>query len=213
VDYFIVPNQIMPDGFHQYRSTNPLTIPVSFKLHAFDKAYCPNGALSVLQIAALLHSFTLPYSSINGSLSVNFSQANPGAIPNSDRDSVLNNAIQGDDTYSVSSDTGSNFLPPTALRLDLMAVDSNTPGITCIGYLKDVKARLLGPFLRGPGNSYNLPTAGEFEFTFVHVPGYLGNYNITNNSVQQSAVVVQAFASNVQKKLYNTISIGAPPSQ
>ena len=56
-EYMVVPSQVMPDGLHQYKWTNPLVIPFSFKLHAFDEEFCPNGALSLLETVALLHSF------------------------------------------------------------------------------------------------------------------------------------------------------------
>jgi hypothetical protein len=208
-------NQVItsPDGFHQYKATNPLSIPISFKLHAFDKEFCPNGALSLLQIAALLHSFTLPLSNSGGTtLSVTAQQADPAATPAGDLNSVQSRSATTDTGYNITPDSGSDFAPPVTLRLDLMAIDANTPGIVCIGYVKDVNAKLLGPFLRGPAQAYNLPTAGDFEFTFVHVPGYGNNFNITGNIPQQEATISQAYANTVRKQLYNTVSLSQTSS-
>lgn len=208
-DYLVVSSQVMPDGIHQYRSTSPLVIPVSFKLHSFDKEYCPKGALSLLQLAALLNSFSLPLSNSTGAtpLRVTVAQSNPGATPNGETDSLTNRAQSADNPYSVTPESGANFYPPVTLRLELVFVDENNPGIICTGYLKDLRVRLNGPFLRGPGRSYNLPTSGDFEFSFVHVPGYGNNFSIATNTTGQDATMGQAFAGDVKTKLYNTVDI------
>lgn len=209
VDYLVVNSQVMPDGIHQYKSTAPLVIPISFKLHAYDKEYCPKGALSLMQLAALLHSFSLPLSNSNGPtpLRVSVGQSQPGTPPNNETDSLTNRAQSSDNPYSVTPESGSNFAPPVTLRLELIYVDENNPGIMCTGYLKDLRVRLQGPFLRGPGNSYNLPTSGEFEFSFVHVPGYGNNFSITTNTTGGDATMGQAFAGDVKDKFYNTLAI------
>lgn len=210
VEYLVVPAMTMPDGFHQYKWTNPLNIPVAFKLHSFDKEFCPNGALSVLQAAALLHSFTLPISDASGKVAqhVTAQQANPGATPNGETDSLTSRGSSTDLNYQTLTEEGSNFAAPVTLRLDLMFIDETTPGICCIGYLKDVKVKLNGPFLRGQNRAFNLPSSGEFEFTFVHVPQYGNSFNIAQNTpVQQADVSAQAFADDVRDKLYNTLDI------
>lgn len=209
VEYLVVNSQVMPDGIHQYKATQPLNIPFSFKLHAFDKEFCPQGALSLLQLASLLHSFSLPLSNTSGTtpLRVTVAQSQPQTPPKGETDSLVSRAQSADNPYNVSPESGADFYPPVTLRLELVFVDEDNPGIICTGYVKDVRVRLLGPFLRGPGRSYNLPTAAEYEFTFVHVPGYGNNFSIAANTNGQDATMGQAFATDVKGKLYNTIDI------
>lgn len=209
VEYLVVNSQVMPDGIHQYKSTQPLSIPVSFKLHAFDKEFCPQGALSLLQLASLLHSFSLPLSSTGGStpLRVTVAQSQPQATPKGETDSIVNRAQSADNPYNVSPESGADFFPPVTLRLELVFVDENNPGIICTGYVKDVRVRLNGPFLRGPAQSYNLPTSADYEFTFVHVPGYGNNFSIAANTTGQDATMGQAFATDVKNKFYNSVDI------
>lgn len=206
VEYLVVNNQVMPDGIHQYKSTQPLSIPMSFKLHSFDKDFCPQGALSLLQVSALLHSFSLPISGsgTGTTVQVTASQTQPGAAPSNQTDSKVGRAQTTDSPYSVTPESGSDFAPPVTLRLELMFVDENSPGIICTGYIKDVRVRLIGPWLRGPGRSSNLPTSAEYEFTFVHVPGYGNGFNLAANTVNPDATLAQAFADDVRQKFYNT---------
>jgi len=58
--YRIAANMVMPDGIHQYMSTNPLEIPFNFKLHYGDTEYCREGSLTLLKLAARLHSLVAP---------------------------------------------------------------------------------------------------------------------------------------------------------
>lgn len=209
VEYLVVNSQVMPDGIHQYKSTQPLNIPVAFKLHSFDKEFCPQGALSLLQLAALLHSFSLPISSTGGTtpLRVTVAQSQPQAVPKGETDSLVGRSQSADNPYNVTPESGSDFYPPVTLRLELVFVDENNPGVICTGYVKDVRVRLNGPFLRGPARSYNLPTSADFEFTFVHVPGYGNNFSIAANTLGKDATMGQAFGDDVKSKLYNTIDI------
>ncbi len=205
VEYLVVPNMVMPDGIHQYKWTNPLSIPFSFKLHYLDKEFCPKGALSILQIAGLLNSFALPISSSpQTSLQVTIAQKNPGQTANGETDSLTNRAQSSDTPYNVTPESGADFSPPVTLRLELIFVDESSPGIVCTGYVKDVRVRLLGPWNRGPGRSANLPSAAEYEFTFVHVPGYGNNFSVTSNPAGVDSNMTQAFADDVKNKLYNT---------
>jgi hypothetical protein len=50
----------MADGIHYYKGVRPLDIPFSFRLHAFDKDFCPNGVYTMLQLAGRLHAMALP---------------------------------------------------------------------------------------------------------------------------------------------------------
>ena len=208
VEYLVVNNQVMPDGFHQYKWTNPLNIPFSFKLHAFDREYCPQGALSLLQVASLLQSFALPLSG-NGtnSIPVTAGATNPGAALSGANDSKESRGQSADTNYGVSDDKVSKFFAPVTLRLELVFTDEGNPGIMCNGYVKDVRTKLNGPWLRGPGRSQNLPSSAEYEFTFVHVPGYGNSTNIRNSTALSDTSSVQAFAADVRQKMYNTVKL------
>lgn len=209
VEYMIVNSQVMPDGVHQYKATQPLSIPFSFSLHAFDKEYCPQGALSLLQVAALLESFALPIS-VTGTgtaVYVKVAQAQPGQTPSNDVNSKISRSQVPDSPYSTELAANADFRPPVTLRLELVFVDDNSPGIVCTGYVKDVKSRLKGPWLRGPNRSANLPTSCDYEFTFVHVPGYGNSEKVYGNSLGQDATMAQAYADDVKKKLYNTLNL------
>jgi len=206
VEYMVVNSQVMPDGIHQYKWTNPLNIPFTFKLHSFDKEFCPKGAKSLLELAALLHAMALPISKSGQATKINVTvnQTKPNAAPANDASSQTARAQASDSPYNVTPQTDADFSPPVTLRLELIFVDSGGPGIVCTGYLKDVRVKLNGPWLRGPNRSCNLPTSGDFEFTFVHVPGYGNNFSISANTLGKNATMVQAFADDVKKKLYNT---------
>lgn len=206
VDYLTVNSQVMPDGIHQYRWTNPLSIPFSFKLHSFDKDYCPRGARSLLEIAALLHAMTAPISASGQAtkVAVTAGQKLPGETPANDANAQAARAVDSDASYRVTPQAGADFSPPVTVRLELIFVDEGAPGIVCNGYLKDVKAKLNGPWLRGPNRSQNLPTSGDFEFTFVHAPGYGNNFSIASNTLGKDATMAQAYAHDLKTGLYNT---------
>lgn len=205
VEYMVVNSPVMPDGIHQFKWTNPLTIPFSFKLHSFDKEYCPKGALSLLEAAALLHAMALPLSKSGKATSVwvSASQKNPAATPSNGSNEQAARAQATDSGYNITPQSESDFNPPVTLRLELLFTEEQAPGIVCTGYVKDVKVKLNGPWLRGKNRSYNLPTSADFEFTFVHVPGYGNNFSV-QSTTGQDAHMAQAFADDVKDKLYNT---------
>ena len=189
-----------PDGIHMYKGTSVLEIPFSFKLHAFDKEYCPSGALTLLQVAALLEALTLPFGPVNvpqtASTPGEIQQPAPGAEGDVNHAAVNGSAI----TYNVAQD----IYPPATCLLELIKTEIGGPGIVCRGYVKDAKVRLLGPFMRGPGQSQNLPSAGEFEFTFVHHPGHGNAIRTTQSSPLREQ---QAYAQIVKTNLYNTLGL------
>ena len=205
-EYMVVNNQMMPDGFHQYKWTNVAMIPFSFKLHSFDKEFCPEGALSVLKTAALLESFVVPLSGSkeNSGITVTANSKYPGEKPSNSASSEAQRAESAEKPYAVGADLGADFSPPVTLRLELIFTGEGLPGIYCVGYVKDVKAKLNGPWMRGPRRSQNLPTSGDFDFTFVHVPSQTNNYQITSSPVNPSSLVSQTYADDVKKLLFNT---------
>lgn len=210
-DYAVVTNPVYPDGVHLYKGTYPLEIPVSFSLHSFDREYCPKGALSLLSLAADLEALVLPFGP--DAISINVGQAaqqTPSKDPGQPKDKVPENTnasilANSDEAVSLVGSLNQNYnvYPPATCYLELIITDRQSPGITCVGYVKDVRVVLKGPWLRGPGISQNLPSAGEFSFTFVHHPGHGNAYNFGKN-VYANESEQQAMANKVRDRLFNT---------
>lgn len=217
-EYKVVRNMVIPDGVHQYMGTDPLEIPFSFKLHSYDEEYCKEGALSLVEIAARLHALVTPI----GDTSITVTVTNDGSLDergNIDPTATspkTDAAVNKNAASAKTSSTGQQQFnqagfqsnskaidPPVTVRLELLYTRSDGPGIICTGYIKDVKAVLMGPWLRGPDNSYNLPQAGEFSFTFVHRPGH-GNFYSKASGQAAISQQAQAYADFIRKRLYNT---------
>lgn len=192
-DYMVSTPYGLPDGVHQYRGTSVLEIPVSFKLHAFDREYCPKGVKTLLQVAADLQSLVLPFGPAALPVLIG-----PPPVPDRNDTSTLKGADRGAQlTYQVVTE---GIFPPATCYLELVITDRRSPGIACVGYVKEVSIKFSGPYLRGPEISQLLPTAGDFSFTFVHHPSHSNGYNAqTDVNVEQ-----HAFADTVKERLYNT---------
>jgi len=204
-EYNVHPNQVMPDGIHQYKHTSVLKIPVSFKLHYADTAYCTEGALTLLKIAARLHSFILPIKTGNEEIffGAKIGRDFPAATDDSQKEKDAQNANNSFDGIDVASVVGAEHIyNPVVCQLELMYIDENSPGIVCRGYVDEVSAKLQGPWLRGPELAFNLPTQAEYSFTFVHRPGH---QNPVDTKIVQRQP--QAFANDVRQKLYFTRSL------
>lgn len=187
-----------PDGFHQYHSTDPLSIPFSFRLHAQDDEYCTRGGLTLLEIAARLHAMSLPVHDASNYAYDRIAQK--AAAPAGAGTSEL--ALEASMTESQQKFVVANklsVLPPVSVLLDLIRTTEDGPGIRCVGYVKDVSVRLNGPFLRGPSSQdgYNIPTSGDFSFTFVHHPTH-------SNDGRSQNFNANAMAHVVRDRLYNT---------
>jgi hypothetical protein len=210
-DYAVNWNMVLPDGVHQYRGTKPLEIPVSFKLH-FDDPYCRKlkGALTLLQLAARLQSFILPISTFQRGATViprvqpTSTDAGKGK-PTDPQLSSDSGQQQIFEVSKVSSSKGGSIYPPITAWLHLVWTANDLPGISCIGYVREVKTILCGPWMRGPNQSFNMPTSAEFSFVFVHRPGHGNNFNFTSSENPPTiAETPQAFADDVKSSLYNT---------
>jgi hypothetical protein len=199
-DYMISTPIGFPDGIHMYKGTSVLKIPISFKLHAFDKDYCPDGAKTLLQVAALLESLTLPFGPVSVSQTWNSEGEHDNVPPQDSSASRLNSSNGSNTQHNIAQD----IYPPATCLLELIKTETASVGIVCIGYVEEVKVKLNGPFMRGPGQSQNLPTSGEFEFLFVHHPGH-GNAIRTTQS--NTYTEQQAYAQIVRTNLYNTINL------
>lgn len=212
-DYKVISNMVVPDGVHQYRFTSPLSIPFSFALHSMDDEYCPEGPLTLLRVAARLHSLLLPFGesdsmqvSIGNDAPTVEGRPDPGAkSPGTDANQQAKSASADDPTFTTSENA--KFDPPVTCRLELMFTRESEPGIVCNGYVKDVRVSLKGPWLRGPDRSFNLPSSAEFAFTFVHRPAHYNSFSRQNGITAGGQV--QAFAEYVLDKFYNTKGLAA----
>ena len=228
-EYTVQNNMIAPDGIHVYKSTKSLEIPISFKLHAFDDSYCTQGAFTLLKLAGLLHSFTLPINTygkqvqiapvINDKPAATDPEGNPvqkGKPPDaqSQKDSSANSSEITEFSVAVLPGTKGGIAAPVTAWLHLMWVDFKMPGISCVGYVKEAKVVFSGPWMRGVHNSFNLPSSADYSFTFVHVPGYGNNKLIssTQQSNLSASVTSQAYADDVKDSFYNTQALVAAAS-
>lgn len=223
--YRVSANMVLPDGIHQYMNTEPLEIPFSFKIHYGDTDYCAEGPLTLLKLAARLHSLATPLGSSDISVQVTndgsldeSGNSKPGQAP-SKQDATVNQksgqpaTTQGPNTSATYlQDSSQKTDPPVAVRLELIQSGLGSPGIVCTGYVKDVRAVLFGPWLRGPDIAYNLPSAGEYSFTFVHRPGH-GNYFSNKAGAAAVTFQAQAYAQFIRERLYNTRDLTASNSQ
>jgi len=202
-DYMVQTAPNLPDGIHLYKGTQPMEIPFTFRLHSFDEEYCPKGALTLLQLAARLHSFVLPISSNdNAKITTKVGEATDPSNATSaqeDRAALPNNPV----TVDVQD---AQIYAPVTVVLELMQTEVKQPGISCVGYVKDVSVKLNGPWLRGPGKSYNLPSSADFAFTFIHRPGHGNTFRISQEATAAGVgnTQPQAFATWVKDNLYNT---------
>jgi len=199
-DYAVSTPIGFPDGIHMYKGTSVLEIPISFKLHAFDKEYCPQGVKTLLQIAAELHSLTLPF----GPEKLILQSGQPEEVGNKPQQDDKTKEATAEKPTTTWHTPAQDIYPPATCYLELIITERDSVGITCVGYVKDVKARLSGPYMRGPGVSRNLPTHGEFDFTFVHHPGHGNNFQANK---KQDFTEQQAFAQTVKNRLYNTVDL------
>lgn len=211
-EWRVTQSPLLPDGFHMYDHTSPLELPFTFKIHAFDD-YSVNGAETILQIAAKLHALQLPI--INSKQTGKITR-DSGSVPDSSTDAAKEekgsspNRDQGLGTgLSVENDKyGTNYFFPPACVLNLM-IGSGGPtalGICCIGYVKNVSTKLKGPWLNSgrADVNRNLPSMGEFSFTFVHAPSYTNSLNFDGDN---KLLTAQVGAYRMKNSFYNTIDI------
>ena len=213
-----------PDGIHLYKKTNPLSIPISFSLH-YQDPFCSQGGLSLLLIAAKLHSLILPINNSADRSNIGVTVGNyypsaakgatgPGKAPNTPDGASAPTTGGAEESIAFNNNSGqaSTVFPPACL-LDLISVgDRNgAPGIRCYGYVKSVNAKLKGPWMRGaveygPDGIRNVPTSADFSFIFVHAPGFSNYFGGTASSPFQLSGL-SAFAQDVLGNLYNTVPL------
>ena len=213
-EYTTVQTQFHPDGIHFYKNTSVLIIPFTFKLSVYDVSYCPYGSATLLAVAAHLHAMGLPISgqsgtSLNtGSYNTDSSTGLPTeAVGNQEQNvqGATTNNLMGGNSQGANLAGGNNISAPATCRLELLYSTSNGPGIVCTGYITNFAAKLKGPYLQGPDGAYNLPTAADYSFDFVHHPAH-GNVGVTGTAGGTSAQD-NAFAGWVNQRLYNTVGL------
>lgn len=205
-DYQVTSTFFVPDGVHFYKGTAPLEIPLTFSLHAFDDAeYCEHGALTLLVIAGRLHSLTLPIS--RGGAAGHATTTGPlFTEPSTSNSATEKRSVDSTPTLSSPSNPP---LFPVACGLHLIYSGDGRPGISCVGYVKDVNVKLKGPWLRSKVPYVkNLPTSAEYSFTFVHRPGHTNRFNSAEGAGSfDLGVQINAFADDVKNGLYNTVGL------
>lgn len=225
-----------PDGFHVYRSTEPLKIPIKFTAHSYDVEYTrDDGPVALLQIAARLHALTLPImtsTSKRGDFTVQQLQteptapdkpAGPGSQPVDGAAVAKTVAASNFFTQNVTAvnpnDMQIYFPVPCILNILLAEWRGKVEyGIYCSGFVEDVSVTLHGPWLQGRANSghldglRNMPSYVDYAFTFVHQPGYTNNFlggalGGANTGQASTSMVLQAMAQDVYQRLFNQIQM------
>ncbi len=228
----LLPTAVVPDGYHYYDYTEPLSIPLSFSLSAYDEDYCGDyGGVMLLSIAAKLHALMLPVVP-NGTTLVKTSVAAPpvdqkvaggGSESKDKNDSQANSAATSDPLESVSQQsftrTGqTRFAFPPACSLNIMLAQlggssgltnatndgSRSMGIVCTGFITDVRVSLKGPWLQGSFKTDGLRNLpASAEFSFT----FVHQPGYTNNVLGGGAAIVTTSAMDIFQRLYNTADI------
>ncbi len=229
----VLTSPITPDGLHLYDYTEPLSIPISFSLHGYDRNYCQAaGPLMLLSLAAKLHALTLPLHQ-GGLLNLTplaaaveprkegetISEAETTQIANS---AFIANGVpfKNPTGFTNGKSTGARFAYPPPCSLNIMMAqlggsrgsvnESNdgvrSLGINCIGFITDARVVFKGPWLQGSFGEdgiRNLPSEAEFSFTFIHQPGHT---NFIGNFGVGSAILTTT-ARDIYQRLYNTADL------
>lgn len=209
-NYSVLSTFTLPDGFHQYRGTDPLEIPLSFMLHAFDEEYCPHGALSLLFTAARLHALVLPIAPSGQQITTYSSglAVEAGELPEAEK--LRASAVPDPNKVTRTGGETSTYFP-VAVLLDLIDAGNNMPGVRCVGYVRNVRTVFHGPWLNPPGIGKNLPTWLECAFTFIHRPSHTNRFGGAQNNAQLNPEIrlenVQAYADDIRRRLYNTANL------
>jgi hypothetical protein len=189
-----------PDGLFVYKSTNPLEIPLSFSLHAYDDL-CPQGPKTLLDIAAALQALQLPASgTFKNAKAASAQQSGNKAADSESTPTPSTNA-----TPAIPDSPSFDLKFPPACSLRLIQAGQGGKGINCVGFVKRVAVKLHGPFLQtsDQANGFNLPSAITCDFVFVHSPLY------TNNMQSLGGAQRPIIGPDVYAYFYNTAAVTA----
>lgn len=193
--YQVTNTYALPDGLHIYQSTSPLELSLAFSLHAFDDL-CPEGGKTLLAIAAQLHALELPAKNDTIYMTSKSLPASGDGSRDASQEAQELARKSASNANSDSTDQYPNY--PPAVSLSLIKAGANGLGIDCVGFIRRVSVKLHAPFLQtADGNSFNIPSAATYEFTFVHNPSY-------TNKLTEKTKFVNAFGPDVLNYFYNT---------
>ncbi len=216
-----------PDGFHWYRNTEPLAIPVKFSLAGFDRDYCrDDGPYALLDIAAKLHAMTMPIVPATSNstkaapavnqVTVNANEARlKSEATTGSTTAQPSQATSGGVQIDSSQVTGLIFFPPACVLSIILAEmpgrDSKL-GIQCVGFVSSVDVTFHGPWLQSGSARgaaiVNMPSRADFEFKFTHQPNYTNTFMAGGNN--QRGNVYTTTAEMVRGRLYNQFSANTP---
>lgn len=207
--YLSQANMVLPDGLHLYQFTNPLEIPFRFKLQGSDPEYCEkDGPATLLAIGARLHSFVLPINTnpSRTGFAATFQFANVQTEASEKKTAAEAESPSTKDPIKAHLTGQEVIRPPVTCILELIRISdqSDRMGIHCRGFVKDVSVKFSGPWLRGAGKQFNVPTSAEYGFTFVHVPSHNNDYSQMRGVATAQK---QAFAHEVIDRFYNTVGL------
>jgi hypothetical protein len=222
-----------PDGFHWYRHTEPLTIPIKFSLAGFDKDYCrEDGPYALLDTTAKLHAMAMPVVPATGNetkqagLAVGNQGSDAQVLATSQagsaqldqpRDVTVSVVGENELKASVSrSQSDIIYFPPACVLSIILAELPGRPplGVQCIGFVDSVDVTFHAPWLQSGGQAgaaiVNLPSRADFEFKFVHQPNYTNAINAETGGVNK---LYTTTAETVRNRLYNQFAAGTPQTQ
>lgn len=207
--YLSQASMMLPDGMHLYQYTSPLEIPFRFKLFGDDPEYCEkDGPATLLALASRLHFFTLPINKSPQATHFTVRHLHETERTESAEKALGEQPLTPEaeqKPLTLFSRNQREIRPPATCILELIRISdqSDRMGIHGRGYVRDVTVRFIGPWLRGRGKQFNVPTAAEYGFTFVHVPSHNNDYSMLRGEVP----VTHAYAHDVVHRLYNTVSL------
>lgn len=231
-NYKVTSNQVLPDGIHWYQATEPLSVPVSFDLHAYDKDYCKQGPLTILRTCAILHALILPVrtsavtaltqaAALDTAIAANTptpsktddTTADKNAKDNSDaakadsgEESIAQLLARAKECYTAKGDSDSEG-NDTSFAFPppcwLRLIEGNPYSVQLSGYIKDVRVRLKGPWLTATqGSTTHYNLPTAAHFEFTFV-----NCPCHTNDWSDGLVITSAFLQDVSNFLYDSQSI------
>lgn len=230
----VLTSPVTPDGLHLYNHTEPLSIPISFSLHGYDRDYCQDaGPLMLLSIAAKLHALTMPLhrGGVLGltPLAASVTPVAQGATPSEPQVRETANATFVANGVAFSNPTGFSaqgratgapfaYPPPCSLNLMLAQLGGSagavsqsndgvrSMGINCIGFISDVRVVLHGPWLQGSFGTGGVRNMPSWaEFSFTFVH-QPGHTNWVGDFGVGGALLTTT-ARDIYQRLYNTADL------
>ena len=218
--YEVHSSPLHPDGaMHIYKSTNSLSVPVSFKMHAQDDRSC-DGPMDLLTMAANLHALSLPMLQLPGAAKTLLSRTS-GNVVGTEKFTLVS-APSGGSTQGGGGADASSGIPrfPPVCVLDLVTSVGGSGsgfGVRIVGYVRAVDVKLKGPWMQVKGGNWgtrNLPSSAEFSFTFVSAPNYRNKWDAGQTAhggggsfAAGQQQLGQGYAELVRDAFYDTLAL------